>query len=141
MTAKKIDVHTVTPKFAAPRGTFRNELMAPFAQEPVPWARHFCQRYYPRDNPDVQAVVVATEAVQDWPCLFRLNCGVVEVPNPWASADRPTLDPHPFIDYDAPKEYQNRFDDEIDRDGFVHGREEPGLGQDINQGSVAANLV
>ena len=48
---------------------------------------------------------------------------------------------HPFIDYEAPKEYQNRIDDEMDADGYVHGREEPGLGQDLNWEYIDANLV
>lgn len=48
---------------------------------------------------------------------------------------------HPFIDYDEPKEYQNRIDDEMDADGYVHGREEPGLGQDISFDYIDANLA
>lgn len=48
---------------------------------------------------------------------------------------------HPFIDYEVPKEYQNRIDDEMDADGYVHGREEPGLGQDLNWEYIDANLV
>jgi L-alanine-DL-glutamate epimerase-like enolase superfamily enzyme len=48
---------------------------------------------------------------------------------------------HPFVDYDQPKEYQNRIDDEMDSDGFVHGRNEPGLGQDLNMEYIEASLV
>ncbi|WP_425052107.1 enolase C-terminal domain-like protein [Psychromarinibacter sp. S121] len=48
---------------------------------------------------------------------------------------------HPFIDYDEPKEYQNRIDDEMDADGYVHGRDEPGLGQDLNMDYIEANRV
>jgi len=48
---------------------------------------------------------------------------------------------HPFIDYDKPKEYQNRIDDEMDADGYVHCRDEPGLGQDLNMDYIDANLV
>lgn len=48
---------------------------------------------------------------------------------------------HPFIDYDKPKEYQNRIDDEMDADGYVHARPEPGLGQDLNMDYIEANLV
>ena len=93
MTAEKIDDYTVVLKFAAPYGTFLTELATPLAQEPVLWAKHFCMQYHPAYNPDVQAMVDATEAVEDWPSLFRLNCGEVEAPNRWANADRPTLDP------------------------------------------------
>lgn len=39
---------------------------------------------------------------------------------------------HPFIDYDRPREFQNRIDDEMDAEGYVHGRDAPGLGQDLN---------
>lgn len=48
---------------------------------------------------------------------------------------------HPFIDYDKPKEYQNRIDDEMDSDGYVHGRDMPGLGQDLNTDYIEGNLV
>jgi peptide/nickel transport system substrate-binding protein len=93
MTAEKIDDYTVKLKFAAPYGTFLTELATPLAQEPVLWAKHFCQQYHPKYNENVQQMVEATEAVEDWPGLFRLNCGEVEAPNRWANPDRPTLDP------------------------------------------------
>ncbi|MFN3146785.1 MAG: ABC transporter substrate-binding protein [Paracoccaceae bacterium] len=93
MQAEKIDDHTVTLKFAAPYGTFLTELATPLAQEPVLWAKHYCKQFHPRYNPDVQAMVDATEAVEDWPSLFRLRCGEVEAPNRWSNAERPTLDP------------------------------------------------
>ncbi|MEM7023114.1 MAG: ABC transporter substrate-binding protein [Pseudomonadota bacterium] len=93
MTAEKVDDHTVTLKFAAPYGTFLTELATPLAQEPVLWAKHYCSQFHPKYNPDVQAMVDATEAVEDWPALFRLRCGEVEAPNRWANAERPTLDP------------------------------------------------
>lgn len=48
---------------------------------------------------------------------------------------------HPFIDYDEPKEYQNRIDDEMDNEGYVHCRDEPGLGQDLNLEYIEANIV
>ena len=57
------------------------------------WAKHYCQQFHPKYNPDIQAQVDATEAVEDWPGLFRLNCGEVEAPNRWSNAERPTLDP------------------------------------------------
>ena len=93
MTAEKIDDYTVVLRFAAPYGTFLTELATPLAQEPVLWARHYCQQFHPAYNPDVQDMIDATEAVEDWPSLFRLNCGEVEAPNRWANAERPTLDP------------------------------------------------
>jgi len=93
MTAAKIDDATVTLKFSAPYGTFLTELATPLAQEPVLWAKHYCSQFHPKYNPDVQAMVDATEAVEDWPSLFRLRCGEVEAPNRWANPERPTLDP------------------------------------------------
>lgn len=48
---------------------------------------------------------------------------------------------HPFIDYEKPKEFQSRIDDEMDAEGYVHGRDEPGLGQDLNWDYIEANLV
>lgn len=48
---------------------------------------------------------------------------------------------HPFVDYDKPKDYQNRIDDEMDAEGYVHGRDDPGLGQDLNLDYIEANLV
>lgn len=93
MTAEKIDDYTIKLKFAAPYGTFLTELATPLAQEPVLWAKHYCQQYHPKYNPDVQAMVDETEAVEDWPALYRLNCGEVEAPNRWSNPERPTLDP------------------------------------------------
>lgn len=48
---------------------------------------------------------------------------------------------HPFIDYDKPKQFQNRIDDEMDADGYVHGRPDPGLGQDPDMDYIEANRV
>jgi len=48
---------------------------------------------------------------------------------------------HPFIDYDEPKEFQNRIDDEMEADGYVHARDAPGLGQDLNMDYIEGNLV
>lgn len=48
---------------------------------------------------------------------------------------------HPFIDYDIPPAYLNRIDDEMDDEGYIHLRNEPGLGQDINFDYVDGNLV
>ena len=93
MRAEKIDDLTVKLIFAAPYGTFLTELATPMAQEPVLWAKHYCSQFHPTYNANVQALVDSTDAVEDWPGLFRLKCGEVEAPNRWANADRPTLDP------------------------------------------------
>ena len=48
---------------------------------------------------------------------------------------------HPFLDYEAPKEYQLRIDDEMDSDGYVNLRDMPGLGQDLDFDYIDANLI
>ena len=80
MQAEKIDDYTVTLKFAAPYGTFLTELATPLAQEPVLWAKHYCQQFHPKYNADVQAMVDATEAVEDWAGLYRLKESLKNLP-------------------------------------------------------------
>jgi len=48
---------------------------------------------------------------------------------------------HPFIDYDQPRAYQRRIDDEMDAEGYVHLRDEPGLGQDLDLDHIEAHRV
>ena len=48
---------------------------------------------------------------------------------------------HPFIDYDAPPAYMKRIDDEMDSDGYVHCRDDAGLGQDIDFDYIDGHLV
>jgi L-alanine-DL-glutamate epimerase-like enolase superfamily enzyme len=48
---------------------------------------------------------------------------------------------HPFLDYDHPPAYLRRIDDEMDADGFVRLRDEPGLGQDIDFDYIDAHGV
>ncbi len=48
---------------------------------------------------------------------------------------------HPFLDYDAPPAYLRRIDDEMDAEGFVHLRDTPGLGQDIDHDYIDAHLA
>jgi L-alanine-DL-glutamate epimerase-like enolase superfamily enzyme len=48
---------------------------------------------------------------------------------------------HPFIDYDSPPAYLRRIDDEMDQDGYVHLRDDPGLGQDIDLAYIEAHRV
>lgn len=53
----------------------------------------------------------------------------------------PLESPAAFIDYDAPMDYQNRIDDEMDHEGYVHFRDQPGLDQDLKRDYNEANLV
>jgi L-alanine-DL-glutamate epimerase-like enolase superfamily enzyme len=48
---------------------------------------------------------------------------------------------HPFLDYERPPAYLRRIDDEMDADGWVHARDEPGLGQDIDIGYIDSHRV
>lgn len=48
---------------------------------------------------------------------------------------------HPHVDYDVPPAYLNRIDDEMDSDGYVHFRDEPGIGHAVNLDYINANLV
>ena len=48
---------------------------------------------------------------------------------------------HPFLDYEQPKDYERRIDDEMDAKGSVLCRETPGLGQDLDLDYIEANLV
>ncbi len=48
---------------------------------------------------------------------------------------------HPHVDYDMPPAYLNRIDDEMDKDGYVHFRDEPGIGHDVNLDYIDANLA
>ena len=48
---------------------------------------------------------------------------------------------HPFIDYDKPPAYLRRIDDEMDGEGYVHLRDEPGLGQDLDLDYIEAHLA
>ena len=46
---------------------------------------------------------------------------------------------HPFVDYDAPQPNQRRIDDDMDEEGFVHPRDTPGLGQDLDLEYIEAH--
>ena len=48
---------------------------------------------------------------------------------------------HPFLDYDRPPAYLRRIDDEMDGDGLVRLRDEPGLGQDIDLDYIDTHSV
>lgn len=48
---------------------------------------------------------------------------------------------HPFLEYDDVPAYLNSIVDPMDRDGYVHLPQRPGLGEDINFGYIEANTV
>jgi L-alanine-DL-glutamate epimerase-like enolase superfamily enzyme len=48
---------------------------------------------------------------------------------------------HPLVDYDAPPAWLNDSVDPMDREGYVHVSQKPGLGMDINFDYIRANRV
>ncbi|GAB3456091.1 mandelate racemase family protein [Massilia terrae] len=48
---------------------------------------------------------------------------------------------HPFLDYDEVPAYLNALPDPMDKEGFVHLSQKPGLGEDINFDYIEANTV
>jgi len=48
---------------------------------------------------------------------------------------------HPFLDYDEVPAYLHSLPDPMDKDGFVHLSQKPGLGEDINFEYIAAHTV
>ena len=48
---------------------------------------------------------------------------------------------HPFLDYDEVPAYLNSLTDPMDKEGFVHLSQKPGLGEDINFDYIAAHAV
>jgi L-alanine-DL-glutamate epimerase-like enolase superfamily enzyme len=48
---------------------------------------------------------------------------------------------HPFLDYDEVPAYLNSLSDPMDKEGFVHLSQKPGLGEDINFDYIAAHAV
>lgn len=91
-TAEKIDDTTVVFKLAKPLGIFPEFLAGPLGQEPVFFARHYCEQFHPDYNPDVQTLITQA-GVQNWPELMRLKCGELERPARWGNLERPTMDP------------------------------------------------
>lgn len=63
-------------------------------------------------------------------CLANSNCFYYE---------RGLL--HPLLDYEKPPEYLHTIFDPMDNDGFVHGSQLPGLGEDIDFAYIANNLA
>lgn len=48
---------------------------------------------------------------------------------------------HPFLDYEAAPPWLNSIIDPMDKDGYVHVPEKPGLGWDINFDYIKSNLI
>jgi L-alanine-DL-glutamate epimerase-like enolase superfamily enzyme len=48
---------------------------------------------------------------------------------------------HPFLDYDEVPAYLNSLSDPMDKEGFVHLSQKPGLGEDINFDYITAHAI
>src|SRR5579875_867354 len=92
MHADKIDDQTVKISFGGPYLQFPQVLATPLGQHPVLYAKHYCQQFVPKYNPDVQALVKQS-GQPDWATLFRQRCGDIEIPARWGNPARPVLDP------------------------------------------------
>jgi peptide/nickel transport system substrate-binding protein len=92
MRAEKVDDTTVKLIFAGPYLTLPRVLATPLGQHPVLYEKHYCEQFVPKYNPNLPALLKQT-GQPDWPTLFRLKCGDIEIPSRWSNVDRPTLDP------------------------------------------------
>ena len=88
----KVDDATVTFTFAGPYGDFLAELASPLGQHPVLHPKHYCSRFLPKYNPDIQKLM-AENNVGDWQSLFTQKCGDIELTARWGNPEKPTLDP------------------------------------------------
>lgn len=90
--AEKIDDTTVKLIAAAPYLRLPEVLATPLGQHPTLYARHYCQQFMPKYNPDIGRLLA--EARQpDWAALFRQKCGDIEIPARWANPEKPVMDP------------------------------------------------
>lgn len=89
---EKINETTVRFTFAGPYALFLEQLATPLGQHPTLFAKHYCQQFHPKYNPQVADLVKAAN-MSDWPSLFRARCGDIEIPSRWGNPAKPTIDP------------------------------------------------
>jgi peptide/nickel transport system substrate-binding protein len=92
VVVEKIDDTTVKFTFAASNALYLENLATPLGQHPTLFAKHYCSKFLPKYNADLDAEVKAA-GVSSWTELFRAKCGDIEIPSRWANVDKPTLDP------------------------------------------------
>jgi peptide/nickel transport system substrate-binding protein len=92
MRGEKINDYTVRLIFAGPYLTFPERLAGPLGQHPVLYAKHFCSKFTPKYNSNIDKLLADTRQ-PNWAALFRQHCGDIETPARWANPDRPVLDP------------------------------------------------
>ncbi|MFY0597837.1 MAG: ABC transporter substrate-binding protein [Cognatishimia sp.] len=89
----KIDDTTVEFKFGAPNGLFLQNMAYGFGYYVVNYPAHYLKQFHADYNSDVQALVDAEPAANDWVSLFNLKAGPMHTPLFWQNVDRPTLHP------------------------------------------------
>lgn len=87
----KIDDYTVEFKFGSPNGLFLQQMAYGFGYYPTAYARHYLEQFHADYNPDVQSLVDAEPAANDWVQLFNLKAGPMHTPLFWQNPDRPVL--------------------------------------------------
>ncbi|MDQ8023032.1 MAG: ABC transporter substrate-binding protein [Moraxellaceae bacterium] len=92
VTTTKVDDYTVRMKFAGPYAALLDTLAHPLGQYPVMYQKKYCSQFHPKYNPKIAEQLTAA-SVKDWPTLFRVKCGDIEVPTRWGNPEKPTLDP------------------------------------------------
>ena len=90
VTVEKVDDYTVKFTFAAANALYLENLATPLGQHPTLFAKHYCSKFLPKYNPNLDADVKAA-GVSSWTELFRAKCGDIEIPSRWGNVDKPTL--------------------------------------------------
>ncbi len=94
----KIDDTTVEFKFGEPNGLFLQNMAYGFGYYVVNYPRHYLEQFHADYNDDVQALIDAEPAANDWVSLFNLKAGPMHTPLFWQNADRPTLHPWHIVE-------------------------------------------
>ncbi len=89
----QVDDLTVQFQFGEPNGLFLQNMAYGFGYYVVNYPRHYLGQFHIDHNPDVQELVDAEPAANDWVSLFNLRAGPMHTPLYWQNPDRPTLHP------------------------------------------------
>lgn len=87
----KLDENTVEFKFGEANGLFLQNMAYGFGYYVVNYPKHYLSQFHADHNADVQKLVDAEPAANDWVSLFTLKSGPMHTPAFWQNADRPTL--------------------------------------------------
>ena len=92
VVVEKMDDYTVKFTFAAANALYLENLATPLGQHPTLFAKHYCSKFLPKYNSNLDADVKAAGAA-GWTELLRAKCGDIEIPSRWSNVEKPTLDP------------------------------------------------